>query len=278
MLVDGRRLGQGSPYTFFTSPAPDLDQIPAGLVDRVEVVTGGASAAYGSDAIAGVVNFIMKKNFEGFQIDGNMGENWHDNNNTYVQGLVRDFGGNAGHGYDSGRAQQNLRRVDGHEFCGRQGQHHRLHELSPRRSGREQPPRFRRLPARRRNEREQQVTGTTCGGSSNSNFFHPTSGPNAGNVYSVFGTASSPSAARLRLLRRRFNSQPYIYMTREDDRYNAAFMAHQEVTEAFQPYGEFYFMDDKTHQVVAPSALFRTVQSARSDRAAITMSIAIIRC
>src|SRR6185312_3995858 len=54
-----------------------------------------------------------------------------------------------------------------------------------------------------------------------------------------------------------FNSQPYIYMTREDDRYNAAFLAHQEVTEAFQPYGEFYFMDDKTHQVVAPSALFR---------------------
>jgi outer membrane cobalamin receptor len=59
VLVDGRRLGQGSPYTFIQQPAPDLDQIPAGLVERVEVVTGGASAAYGSDAIAGVVNFIM---------------------------------------------------------------------------------------------------------------------------------------------------------------------------------------------------------------------------
>ncbi len=70
VLVDGRRLGQGSPYTFIQSPAPDLDQIPAGLVDRIEVVTGGASAAYGSDAIAGVINFIMKRNFEGLQIDG----------------------------------------------------------------------------------------------------------------------------------------------------------------------------------------------------------------
>src|SRR6266478_5972589 len=85
VLVDGRRLGQGSPYTFIQSPAPDLDQIPAGLVDRVEVVTGGASAAYGSDAIAGVINFIMKRNFEGFQVDGQWNENWHDNHDTFWQ-------------------------------------------------------------------------------------------------------------------------------------------------------------------------------------------------
>src|SRR5580704_6667818 len=79
VLIDGRRLGVGSPNTAITQPAPDLDQIPAGLVERVEVVTGGASAAYGSDAIAGVVNFIMKKNFEGFQLDGQVGENLHEN-------------------------------------------------------------------------------------------------------------------------------------------------------------------------------------------------------
>ena len=61
VLIDGRRLGAGSPNTAIAQPAPDLDQIPVGLVDRVEVVTGGASAAYGSDAIAGVVNFILKR-------------------------------------------------------------------------------------------------------------------------------------------------------------------------------------------------------------------------
>ena len=58
VLVDGVRLGIGSPYTFIQQPAPDLDQIPTFLVDRIEVVTGGASATYGSDAIAGVINFI----------------------------------------------------------------------------------------------------------------------------------------------------------------------------------------------------------------------------
>src|SRR5882672_3152349 len=85
VLVNGRRLGQGSPYTFIQQPAPDLDQIPTALIERVEVVTGGASATYGSDAIAGVVNFIMKTNFEGFQIDGQLGVNSHNNHNTYVQ-------------------------------------------------------------------------------------------------------------------------------------------------------------------------------------------------
>src|SRR6201996_1864022 len=74
VLVDGRRLGNGSPNTAIASPAPDLDQIPVQLIERVEVVTGGASSAYGSDAIAGVVNFIMKRNFEGIQFDGQIGE------------------------------------------------------------------------------------------------------------------------------------------------------------------------------------------------------------
>src|ERR1700704_679113 len=85
VLVDGIRLGIGSPYTFIQSPAPDLDQIPTFLVDRVDGVTGGASATYGSDAIAGVINFIMKKNFQGVQVDGQLGENWHDNHSNYWQ-------------------------------------------------------------------------------------------------------------------------------------------------------------------------------------------------
>ncbi len=48
------------------------------------MVTGGASAVYGSDAMAGVVNFIMKRDFEGIQIDGQFGEYMHSNDNGYV--------------------------------------------------------------------------------------------------------------------------------------------------------------------------------------------------
>src|ERR1044071_7690032 len=63
VLVNGRRVGNGSPNTAISSPAPDLDQIPARLIERVEVVTGGASAVYGSDAEAGGADFITKTNF-----------------------------------------------------------------------------------------------------------------------------------------------------------------------------------------------------------------------
>lgn len=75
VLIDGRRMGYGSP----NDAAADLNQIPGQLVDRVEVLTGGASAVYGSDAVAGVVNFITKRNVEGIQIDAQYGFYHHRN-------------------------------------------------------------------------------------------------------------------------------------------------------------------------------------------------------
>jgi outer membrane receptor protein involved in Fe transport len=64
ILIDGRR-GMGST----SGGVVDINTIPASLIERVEVISGGAAAVYGADAIAGVVNFIMKKNFEGFEIN-----------------------------------------------------------------------------------------------------------------------------------------------------------------------------------------------------------------
>lgn len=68
VLVDGKRF---VPYD--SNGIVDLNMIPSALVQRVEVVTGGASAVYGSDAIAGVVNFIMRKDFEGIEADAQYG-------------------------------------------------------------------------------------------------------------------------------------------------------------------------------------------------------------
>src|SRR5690606_28527557 len=65
VLIDGRRpMGQASGGTVV-----DTNTIPAALVERVEIISGGAAATYGADAIAGVVNFIMKNDFEGFNLD-----------------------------------------------------------------------------------------------------------------------------------------------------------------------------------------------------------------
>ncbi|MDB5702157.1 MAG: TonB-dependent receptor [Sphingomonadales bacterium] len=63
VLVDGRRFVSGSP----NDQAVDLNSIPTSFIERVDVLTGGASSIYGSDAVAGVVNFIYRKNFQGLE-------------------------------------------------------------------------------------------------------------------------------------------------------------------------------------------------------------------
>lgn len=63
VLVNGRRHVGSSPG----SSAVDVNTIPVELIERIEIITGGASAVYGADAVAGVVNFIMKEDFQGFE-------------------------------------------------------------------------------------------------------------------------------------------------------------------------------------------------------------------
>lgn len=61
VLVDGRRHVAGAPG----SQSVDINTIPIALIERVEILTGGASALYGADGVSGVVNFVMKRDFEG---------------------------------------------------------------------------------------------------------------------------------------------------------------------------------------------------------------------
>ncbi|MCE7796501.1 TonB-dependent receptor [Sphingobium sufflavum] len=69
VLVDGHRVvGVG-----IQSTSPDPDIIPPAIIERVEIVPDGGSAIYGSDAVAGVLNFITKKNFNGVQLDSHYG-------------------------------------------------------------------------------------------------------------------------------------------------------------------------------------------------------------
>ena len=69
VLVNGRRQVTGSP----TGSSVDLNTIPTALIDHFDLITGGASTAYGSDAVAGVVNFVLKKNFEGIAAEFQQG-------------------------------------------------------------------------------------------------------------------------------------------------------------------------------------------------------------
>jgi iron complex outermembrane receptor protein len=264
VLVDGRRLGQGSPYTFIQAPAPDLDQIPTFMVERVEVVTGGASAAYGSDAIAGVVNFIMRKNFQGLQIDGQLGENWHHNHNTFAQNANRDFGSAPLTGTVNDGRNKTVSLIMGTNFAeglgNVTGYLSYLHS-EPVASGDRD---FGACQLGATTDANGNVIGAACGGSANSNYFRLNGTvangvftQNIGPAYGVLGAAFIPFGSAATTPPAAFNSQPYIFMQRADDRYQGGFLAHYDLNEYVKPYAEFAFMNDRSHQQVAPAALFR---------------------
>jgi len=92
VLVDGQRV---APYALATNDTDsffDINSIPLNMVDRIEIVKTGAVSQYGSDAIAGVVNIITKKNFQGIQLDGSLGGLTGGGNGTTQFGVTAGFG------------------------------------------------------------------------------------------------------------------------------------------------------------------------------------------
>ncbi len=92
VLVDGRRATPANALGVV-----DINTIPAAAVERVEIITGGASATYGADAIAGVVNFILKKDFQGLELDGSIGVSDRGDGREYT------ISGVMGTNFDDGR-------------------------------------------------------------------------------------------------------------------------------------------------------------------------------
>ena len=88
VLLNGMRMAPG---TTGGGNCADLNAIPSLLLDRVEVLTGGASSVYGSDAVAGVVNFILNDEFEGFKTNVTHSFYQHNNDNGALRDLVQSF-------------------------------------------------------------------------------------------------------------------------------------------------------------------------------------------
>jgi len=84
VLVNGRRHITATPGTFRV----DTNQIPTDLIERVDIVTGGNSGIYGSDAVAGVVNFVLKRDFEGIRFRAQGGVSSRDDRGSYFASLT----------------------------------------------------------------------------------------------------------------------------------------------------------------------------------------------
>ena len=256
VLVDGRRLGVGDPNSGNPNPAPDINQIPAGLIERVDVVTGGASAVYGSDAIAGVVNFILRRDFEGVEINAQYGFNQHNQNNDYMEGLVEAGGLPLPKNDVTDGDSKSVNVLVGGNFADGRGNavaYLSYLKVDPV-----------RLEARDFGACQLAGTdaagtpnGTICQGSSNSNRFRPLSGPNTATRLAVVGDQllpwggnSNPPAI--------FNSNPYMNLLHGTERYQAGILAKYDFSERAQVYADFMFTDDRHDTAVAPSGLFTT--------------------
>ena len=91
VLMDGRRIGAAG--NFGAAVFPDTSLIPGFLVERAEILLSGASSIYGADAVAGVVNIITPRNFEGVQLDATFGSPFDAGGEEQIASL--QFGGSA---------------------------------------------------------------------------------------------------------------------------------------------------------------------------------------
>ncbi|MEG8052133.1 TonB-dependent receptor plug domain-containing protein [Sphingomonas aerolata] len=112
-LIDGQRIG--------VTEGIDASVVPVGLIERVDLLTGGASAVYGSDAIGGVVNFILRKDFEGVNANVNYGFYNADNRDNIAAQAARaaGFAVPSGMANDGGRFDANISM--GKNFAGGRG-------------------------------------------------------------------------------------------------------------------------------------------------------------
>jgi len=247
VLTNGHRMGFGDPFAL----APDINQIPGALIDRVEILTGGASSTYGSDAIAGVVNFIMKDDFEGFQIDYQFSGYQHNQGNDAVQQQVDASGfqqapsnvtdGNA----TNVNVTMGVNTADGRgNITGYLG--------------------YRDINAITQDQRDFSAcalssnNGETCAGSATlpTGLFTPFDGAN---YYTVEGDQFVPWDGTY------YNYGPLNYFQRPDERYTGGMFGHYEVDEHLDGYAEFQFMDDRSLAQIAPSGDFFVTSSINCD-------------
>ena len=113
LLIDGRRVAPTTP-----DGSVDVNIIPVDLLDHVDVVTGGASAAYGSDAVSGVVNMTLQDKYQGVKGTVQYGQSRYGDNITRANSLTAGFGFGGGKGHivanvsnygDSGETSQTTR-------------------------------------------------------------------------------------------------------------------------------------------------------------------------
>ena len=239
VLIDGRR----------AQPTPsDLNFIPSPLVERVDVLTGGASATYGADAVSGVVNFIMLHNFEGVRVDAQYSGYQHDNNNSTGQNALKAAAATA--------ILPSLDAIPGNKWDG-EGSEVALIIGANAPDGKGNVTAyatFRQNNAVLESERDfsactfaSTATGFACSGSG-------TAFP--ARVGSFLVDPTTFNTVRPRVATDVFNFGPANFFVRPDERYSLGAFAHYEIAPWAEAYMDTMFMDDNSTAQIAAGGIF----------------------
>lgn len=253
VLIDGQR--------FLPTQAVDMNFVPSFMVERTDVLTGGASTAYGSDAISGVVNFVMKKNLDGIRIDAQVGEAQHNNDDSSLRDLVSSAGFTNAPEHYSGGAKENLGIAAGKNFGDGRGNVTAYAGYFHADAVTQSKYDYSACALGLADE-----ASYYCGGSSNSAYgkFKVLSGDKAGSVYAdnPDGSKSFVNWGSAYL----FNYGPYNYIQRSDNRATAGMFAHYDFSDKFKLDGSLMYMKDHTYSQIAPSAVwYGSVYSLNCD-------------
>jgi outer membrane receptor protein involved in Fe transport len=253
VLVDGRRLpaGDAQDEDFVSG---DLNFIPTFLVKRVDVLTGGASSVYGGDAVAGVVNFILDRDFVGVKGGMNWAGYQHNNRNDLARQInaTRGFSVPQGSLWDRGPGNFNV--ALGANFDQRRG--HATVYLD-----------YRDTPAVTKDRRDYTncsvqnlgATGPACGGSATwqgGRFIVQRKPGSTAPATADFVIDPSTGAFRPRQATDVFNFAPYNFMQRPDTRWAAGGFMNYQWNRHAEAYSDLMFMDDYTDAQIAPSGNF----------------------
>jgi iron complex outermembrane recepter protein len=232
VLVDGKRLVAAD-----ASLDVDTNQIPAAMVERIEVLTGGASAVYGSDAVAGVVNIILKKDFEGLTVDSQFSETDHSDGAKNDSSIL--LGVNSADGKGNVTIYAEYAHRDPVLGSARDFSSHALAATNYTGCA---------TPATHFGGFCYSGSGTIPDGRIKSPVL---AGPLAGASGFMFTSSGAPAAYDGRT----FNFAPYQYLQTQGQRYAFGGTAHYQITPGIDFYSRLTFSDNSATSQLGPSPL-----------------------
>jgi len=267
-LINGKRL--------LPSQATDLNFVPASLIERVDVLTGGASLVYGADAVSGVVNFILKDDLNGARVDATYGFFQHTNDDQTLRDLVRGSGYDVAPKHVTDGDTYEINAAIGTDFADDRGNVTMFignrHSNPILQSSRD-------VSACALDPADPENRTLRCGGSSNNQYglFTLLTGPNKGETLVNAKDGSKawvPYDSSFA-----YNYAPTNYFQRSDNRYTAGAFAHYDISDLFTLYGSVMFMDDHTWSQAAPSGIWQgTTFQINCDNPLLSASQATTLC